>query len=332
MPPFTSADPNAYIALGIQSALGTPQSTPAKFRFAKYLAGNGFQVQPAVVDIREGGDGLDFGTSYKTGIEVSGQIVCYPRPEFLGQALALIPGGATWDGATAAPVGHRFHTNHASHPFATLQIAHPGTDLVHLFSDVRFTGLTFAMRSGQPHQLTMPFRAINVGASSGIALVPSYSTEEFFMYHHSPSYVLDGVADSTIDSVTLSIALGVEALQAQSIELDDIVVQNRDITFEFTRRYQNSALWKKIMYAGGVEATSAVATGALNLYNVIGAGAALRSIEIMAGLLSYRSNQLTELNPDGQTVKETVAGKVLKTASAALAIAIKSNHASAYAS
>ena len=331
MPAFTSADPNAYIALGIQSALGSPQTTPAKHRFAKYLSGNRFDIQPAVVDLREGGDGLDFGSTYKSGQEITGQLVCYPRPDFLGQALALIPGGATWAGASA-PAIHSFHTNHASHPYATLQIAHPGTDLIHLLSDVRFTGLTLEGRSGQPWMLTMPFQGIKAGASTGIALVPSYALgEEYFLYHGAPSYVIDGAGDSTIESISLSIALGVEPIQAQSIEKDDIVVQNRDINLSITRRYQNSTLWKKIVYGGGVGPTTSVATGSLQINSpILGAAADMRRFIVNAGALSYRSNVLSELNPDGQTIRETVSAKVLKTASAAVSMTLHNGHASVY--
>lgn len=330
MTEFSSADPNAYVALAIQSAQGTPQATPAKWRFAKYSQGNSFAVTPAVVDLREGGDGLEIGVAYKSGIEVSGQIVCYPRPEFLGQALALIPGGATWLGASD-PAVHRFHTNHASHPWSSMQVAHPGTDLVQLLSDVRFTGYTLLGRAGMPWQLTMPFRAITIGASSGIALVPSYTPqEEFFLYHGNPSYLIDGVADSTIESISIQLALGIEPLQAQSVYLDTIPVQNRKIDVQITRRYQDATLWKKIHLGGGVAATTSVATGALSVLNQFGAGASLKYFKTDLGLLSYRNNVLTELNPDGQTIKETVSAVALKTASAGLVHELRNAHASAY--
>lgn len=332
MPAFTSADPNAYLALGIQSALGSPQTTPAKFRFAKYIAGNSFAPIANVTDVREGGDGLDWGVSYKQSQLVQGQLVCYPRPDFLGQALAIVLGGATWGGASA-PAQHDFHSGHASYPYATIQAAHPGTDLLHLFTDVRFTGFTLEGVTGQPWKLTMPYVAIHAGASSGIALTPSYATgEDFWLFHGSPSYLLDGSADSTIDSITISAAYGAENLQAQSIELDDVVLQNRDLNVSVTRRYQNSTLYKKIYYGGGVAATTSVPTGALEVNLAYGAGASLKRLKVNLGLISYRGNALTELNPDGQTVKETVSGKALKVGTAAMAVLLANSHASAYGS
>ena len=60
---LTSADPNAYVALGMQSALGSPQLTAAKVRLMRYSGANQFNVVPAVVDIREGGDGMAYGVS-----------------------------------------------------------------------------------------------------------------------------------------------------------------------------------------------------------------------------------------------------------------------------
>ena len=113
MPIYSSADPAAYLALGMQSGLGSPQLTAAKLRFAKYLKGNQFDIIPAVVDLREGGDGLDFGTTYKSQEKVQGTLVAYLRPEIAGQLFQLLPGGATWFGGSAPPTsGVLFHDNH----------------------------------------------------------------------------------------------------------------------------------------------------------------------------------------------------------------------------
>lgn len=331
---FSSASPDAYLALGIQSAQGTPQTSPAKFRFAKYLSGNSFNVENEVVDVREGGDGLDFGFTYKRGVRVSGQLVGYARPEFLGQVLAFVPGGATYQGSQAGPVSeHIFHSNHASFPYGTLQIGHPGTDLVHLFSDVRFTGLTIEAEAGQPLRFTAPWVGMTLGASTGIALVPSYGGEsEPFIYHVGPSYLLDGSADSSIESFTIGQTLGVEDLMAQKITLDDVIVQNRDFEFQAVRRYQNSTLWKKIAYQGGVTPSQSVATGAWQSTNQNAPAAATthRLLRIDLGLLSYRNDALTELDPDGRTVRETITAKPLKTATSTIAIRLWNAHASAY--
>jgi hypothetical protein len=332
MPAFTSADPNAYLAVGLQSGLGSPQLTPAKFRFAKYSAGNSFRPALTVQDMREGGDGLDWGVSYKQQQSVQGQLVCYPRPDFLGQMLAIMLGGATWAGASA-PAVHSFHSGHASFPYATIQAAHPGTDLLHLMSDVRFTGFTLEGVTGQPWKLTAPFVGVKYGASSAIALVPSYATgEDFWLFHGAPSYLLDGTADSTIDSITISANYGAENLQAQSVQLDDIVLQNRDINVSMTRRYQDATLFKKIYFGGGVQPTVSIATGALAVNLAYGAAASLKALNINLGLLTYREDAITELNPDGQTIKETVSAKALKVGTAAMAVSLTNAHASAYGS
>ena len=42
--PISSADPNAFLAIGMQAALGTPQTAAAKLRFAKYLSGSDVQA------------------------------------------------------------------------------------------------------------------------------------------------------------------------------------------------------------------------------------------------------------------------------------------------
>jgi hypothetical protein len=332
MPSFTSADPAAYIALAMQSAFGTAQTTPAKFRFAKYITGNNVAIVPAVVDLREGGDGLDFGTTYKQQVKVQGNLRWNARPEFTGQALQLIIGGATWNGASQ-PANHLFHTNHASYPYGTLIAAHPGTSLIHFLRDVRLTGLSLEMRTGQPWAFSAPFTSIGVGASHGIALVPSYPTGDDFFLYTSGSYLKDGTADTTIESITIDLALGVEELQAQGLGLDDIVVQNRDVNVTFVRRYQNSGDYAAVHFgaSGNLSPTTTVAAGSLFARQDYGSGAAARFLQLNMGNLSYRNDAISEMDPNGQTVRETFTAKGLKTASSILNFTLGNAHASAYA-
>lgn len=330
MPAFTSADPNAYIALGMQSALGTPQTTPAKYRFAKYISGNDFSITPAVVDLREGGDGLDFGTSYKNQMKAAGTLKFNVRPEIAGQFLMTALGGATWDGASL-PAGHTFHTNHASLPYGTLAIAYPGTSLIHFLSDVRYLGFDLTMSAGQPWMITAPFTAITFGASHNVALVPSYPSADNFFLFQGGSYIKDGSADSTIEQITVSVKYGAEELQAQSQLLDDIVIQNRDIDVTFVRRYQNSTAYQAIMYGGGVAPTTSVPTGAIQMTQRLTVTPS-SYLQVDLGLLTYRDDNLSQMDPNGQTIKETFTAKALHTASAVMSIVLRNSHASAYTS
>lgn len=329
--PFTSASPDAYVALAMQSALGTLNTTPAKFRFVKYAAGNQFNFDEQVQYLREGGDGLDYGSAYKQRQVMRGQIEMNFRPEAGGQALALALGAATWNGASS-PAQHKFHGRHASFPWSTIQAAHPGTDLITLMRDVRFTGFTLRGRSGQPITLSLPYLSVFAGASSAIALVPSYPNEDdYFVYHFSPSVIFGGAADSTIEEWEISAAYGVDELQAQSVQLDEAPVMNRDLNLRVVRRYENSTLWKTIYYNGGVQPTTGVPTTAFSAFYAI-PGSPTRTFKIEAPLVIPNGNALTELNPDGQTVRETITGKLMANASGALHVTLEAVHASAYAS
>lgn len=330
--PFSSGDPNAFLALGMQSALGTPQATAAKLRYAKYMSGTGYNPEPEVVNMREGGDGLDWGFSYKKTEKGAGQLVAAVRPEFAPQLFQLIPGGATWDGASG-PANHTFHTGHASHPKATLFLQHPGSLIPHFLTDVQFTGLTLEGNSGEPWKITAPFIAAGLGASFA-ALTPTYYGDAPLLFHNlapSGGYLVDGATDTTITSFQFGLALGVEELYAQAIDPDDIVVQNRDITFQFTRRVENATLWKKVAFGTGVTPTTSVATGSFQAIAMYGSGAAARYLSANAPLISYDKVELTDLDPDGKTVYETYSGKVLKGATSALILTAMNAHASAYA-
>lgn len=330
--PFSSGDPNAFLALGMQSALGSAQVTATKLRYAKYMSGTDYQPTPQVVNMREGGDGLDWGFSYKQTEGGAGQIVAAIRPEFAPQLFQLIPGGATWDGGSG-PAVHTFHTGHASHPKSTILLQHPGSLLPHFLSDVQFTGLTIEGNTGEPWKITAPFQAGNVGASFA-AVTPTYYGDAPLLFHNltpSGGYLVDGATDTTIKAFSFGIALGVDPLYAQTIDPDDIVVMNRDITFSFTRRIENATLWKKVAMGAGVSPTTSVATGSFQAIAMYGAGAAVRYMSALAPLISYDSVQITALDPNGVTVEETYSGKVLKGATSALILTVQNAHASAYA-
>lgn len=325
---LSSADPNAFLALGMQSALGTPQTAAAKLRFAKYLSGSDAAPDIEVVDLREGGDGLDFGYTYKRAQKVVGQIVVNARPEIAGQLAQFLPGMASWDGASA-PALHNFHTGHASFPWATLFVQHPGSTLPQMISDALFTGITIEGQSGEPEKWTLPFVGITHGASFA-ALTPSYASEEPFVYHYSPTFVLFGAGDDKIMSYTIERGLGIDELQAQKVTLDDIAVMNADTDAEFTRRYVDATIWKTIYMGGGIAPTTSVATSSFRTDHRYGSGAALRNIEHQLPLLSFRADVLSELDPDGQTVIDTISAKALKGATHTMFTQIRNAHASVY--
>lgn len=339
LPAFSTADPNAYLAIGMQSALNVPQTAASKLRFCKYISGNAFSVNPQIVDLREGGDGLDFGIAYKTRIAVEGTLVFNLRPEMAGQFFQILPGGATWN-AASAPALHTFHDNHASHPYSTIFSQHPGSTLQNMLTDVRFTGVTIEAVTGQPIKVSAPFMALTYGASY-TAITPTYygagsdglgANDDFWLYHTTPSVQLDGVADSTIERWSLSQKLGTEELQAQSVFLDDIPVFSREWDFSLERRYQSTQMYSKIISGGAVSPTTSVPTGAFRAdYTYGGAGVKNRTISFSAPILTYRDDNITELDPDGKTVKETITAKPLRSASSTVTITVSNAHASAYA-
>lgn len=327
--PNSSADPNAYVALAMQAAKGTPQAGATKFRFMKYLAGTNATAEITAQDIREGGDGLDFGFTYKQSQKMTGQLVFNARPEMLGQILQFAPGMATWDGASA-PGNHIFSTIGASHGWATIELAYPGTVTLQTISDVRFTGFTIEGMAGEPLKITAPFVGISQNASSA-GIAPVYIAEAPMLYYNAPSYVLDGTADTTIESWKIDVAYGVEELIAQSVQLDEAVVQNRTVSVELVRRFEDDVLWSKIYTGAGGVPTTSVATGSFRAVNTYGSGAALRTTDFSVPLISYRGGAITEVDPDGKTIRQTVTGVGLKGATSSLIVKLANGHASAYA-
>ena len=339
--PFSSADPNAGVLIGMQSGQGSPQVTASKFRFVRYLQGTKYDIQPDTVAIREGGDGLDVGYVYRRKMVAKGQLVFNARPETIGPLLALIPGYASWN-AASLPALHTFNTYLASEPWSTLVVQHPGSSIVHFLQDTRFTQLDIDGTPGEPLKITAMFTAITFGASSGVTVTPTNYAEDPFLYQGA-SYVLNasipniGGAASGITSFKISLKLGVDELYAQTIYPDNVVVMKRDIDVSLARRYENASLWAWVNLGGGVAPTQSVPTGDFTWYQTANAasgyvGANAGSLKIWAPLLAFRDETFTELDPDGKTVIETVQAIALKGATPALNLTLGNAHASAYAS
>lgn len=329
--PYSSASPDAFLALGIQSALGTAQVTPAKLRFAKYLSGNTFDESADVVDLREGGDGLEYGSSYLKTRKVTGQLVLNARPEIAGLVLPAGFGGASWDGASL-PAAHTLFAG-ASFPWYTILAQHPGSAIPHLISDVRFSGLTIEAAAGEPLKLTLPFVGLNSGASLG-TFTPTYHETArkpgYWLYTDQPTYSIASAADTDITAWKLSIELGVEELQAQAVTLDEAVVQNRSIDLEVTRRFEDPTLWKQVYMGGGVAPVNTIGESVFQAGVRYGAGGSLAELTLNVPQWSLRESKLGELNPDGQTVMETLTGRALKGATHPIWATLKNNHASVY--
>lgn len=329
--PFSSADPLVFLGIGMQSALGTPQTTAAKFRFLRYLASD-LDVDISAVDIREGGDGFDFGFTYKQKQVIRGQLVLNVRPEGAGQALALAIGGATWDGASA-PAAHTFAPV-ASYPWFTVIGQHPGSQLQYLVSDAKFTGFTFDLVAGQPWKLTLPFVGITHGGSFSVVPTANDAGVDPLLYHSTPTYVFNGVADSDITEIHISAQYGLDEIQTQAVTLDELPILNRDMNLSLTRRFESEGLWEQVYYgaSGNIVPTQSVATGSMRAAAAYGAGAGLRQLDLQIPLLSLRNNKLTGIDPDGKTVYETIDAKILKGATSSLIAYLKNAHASAYLS
>lgn len=326
--PFSTSDSNAFMAFGIQTAKGTPQVTASRIRFQRYISGVEESPEQEIVDVKEGGAGLDYSFSYRRKIMGRGQAVFFSRPEILGQGLAWALGAASWSGGSS-PATHTFHTTHGSYPFSTILAQHPGSDIAKIYVDARAAGFTLELSAGEPHKLTIPWTSLQVGASFA-AVTPTYFAEEPFMYFHAPTITIDGTQDSSVESIKFTQAVSLEELQAQAITLDELVAQARDIDVEVVRRYEVNAQWRKVFLSGGVTPSWSVGTGSVRgLWRY--PGAPTPSFEIHAPLVTWRQSAITGLDPDGKTVRETLSGRVLLGATHALIAMLCNTHASAYA-
>lgn len=334
--PFSTNDPNAFAALGLQSAKGTPQVTAAKLEYLRYISGVEEGPEKDVVDVREGGGGLDYRHTFARRVNGAGQLVSFMRPESLGQLLAFGLGGASWLGASE-PAAHHFHSGHASYPYASIFHAHPGTSITKMYSDAMAAGITIELMTGELSKITVPWQSLRVGASHAAlsptyAVSPTHGEEGPFHYFDSPTIMFTGAQDTTIESVKFTAAVNLEFIQAQSITPDHLVPITREFDFEMVRRHEDKALFQSVYYGGSaaIAPSRDIATGSLRAMFMQPHSLATPILDFFAPLISYRSLGITGLDPEGGVVKETLAGRLLIGATHSLIAKVSNLHASAY--
>lgn len=141
---MTGVAGNAYtLAMGKQSAKGTPQTTPT---YKMRLTGGDVSAVPTVIQLAETDASRQAGTSVKTGGAVTGSTTHYLRPDEFG-LLAYLVMGANADSGAGPNYTHTATPSSAA-PYATLYKAINVSTLVDQYVDCRVSSLTVSGQAG----------------------------------------------------------------------------------------------------------------------------------------------------------------------------------------
>ena len=328
---------STYIAIAKQSAKGTVQSTAAAFVFAKYLNGTDIQpIQEYLGPIREGGDGLDHRFDQQVAHRARGTLVVHGRPDIVGMLSGAFFGGglggnaaSAWNGGSA-PAIHSFQFPPGQRTtYYTVVVQHPGNTLVQVLSDARCIGLNFEAQNRQPLRITSEWIGIQMGASFGTALTPTYETGDVYgFWNASFTFPFNGSAASYVTRYAVNAQIETDPdLFAHGLVMADIVDLGRTIEVELDEIYQNASNYMFIEYKGGVSPTFTLATGVFKISHVL---STTRSMTLDANLVRFGDTRLTAIDPDNKVVYAQHSAIAFAGATSSLVSIQNNGHASNY--
>lgn len=307
MPPgFPTNDPNNYIAMGKQAALDTDATT---FHFFKHLDGSGFDVDPDIERVREGGDGQFVALSYKTMVKADGQVVAFDRPNTGARLWHGVLGGDSIASAAVPSLARHTAFPVASLPYYTLEQRY--ADVIERNLNCQITGLTVEGEAGKPWRLTANFLGGGTVTFRDVAstLTPTRESGKPYFYPNG-SYIFDGGASYAreVTKWKVEVTRGVDdGIQTTGLNRADLVPLNFDVNVDATVKYTSKAFYQKVIYNGGSSVPVENPTGAIDFAqiqmspvtstaNASGVG------RIVVPLLEWVDAKVNKLDPDGKTM------------------------------
>lgn len=322
MPP-TAVISNAavdYVALGRQSAAGTPQDTTSAYLFARWLDGTeGVTHERVQTTEREGGDGQDMGYAYIEHHTGKGNLVAYARPEITAKALGWALGaGSMTSAASTWPYTHELYpANEAA--ILTYEAFAPQGVIGERLVDSKISEVAIEAEHGKPVKITV---AVNGGDSpqqrvAGSARTVSYETDEPFYFNTASHQLAIAGAALGMDEVTKWTCTFTREQDEEVFGVGygrkAITDLNRNVTLDLTRRFLSATLHNAVAYGGGSAIAPTVATGSFKVFMTNGlTGSALRSFELEVPLMVMQPLSRNVFEVDGQTVYEDISAVAIK--------------------
>jgi hypothetical protein len=318
MPGRSTNHPNDYFALGKQPAKDTEATT---FAFFKHADGTGMELDEDIVSEREGGDGPEVGLRYKSMIKFDGALNANARSEvalfgfagILGRTATTI-GVASVAEVPAGLLKFRMVPGASGLPYFTAEQRF--TDEIERSTNCKVTTLDVEGEAGRAIKLS--FSLLNGGTAYrrdiASSLTPTRESTDP-VYFPRGSYAIDGAGNTQITKFKASLKRGVDdGIQTVDLWREDLVELNADYDLDFTLRYEDPTLYRKIKFNGGSQIPITLATGAFmaHMNNAAAATANRREITLNFPLIQYVGAKLNKLDPDGKTVYLDVSAMTIK--------------------
>jgi hypothetical protein len=287
----------ATLAVGKQSAKGTPQTTPT---YKLKLTGGDIVAATDTVELAETDASIQAGATVKTGFRVEGTPEHYLRPDDFGLIAYLLLGATGVSGA-----GNFTHTATiaAAQPYATVFKAINTTTLVDRYSDCRPSQVVINGSNGGilTYAVTWGGLAALFGSTDPVLTPVSQAP----LVWPQVTCTIGGAAPGTVQSFSLTINRNSQFVPGDiGMAQVDYVSGKVSVTGSMALMFENDQKYRAFHTGtvGGTAPTATVFSEALNLKAQVTADL---SIAFDMALIEY-TNVSVPINVDGSTIIQTL--------------------------
>lgn len=222
------------IAIGVQSAKGTPAASPA----VKAFFAGAPSLQPYINDARYNlTDGVrDVGDPYVSQIGVNGDVPLYAHPDLMA-LLWHATLGANADAGVGDPWTHTATPANAL-PYLTIWRSVGGV-IFEKYTDCKINTLTLDGQAGAPLQVTLNVMGITSTFLASEVVANPDTLAPYLYMHGAGALKIDTVA-YPIHALNMQVNNNLNPFQADGFGLDNIDEQGREITGSYSIRFSGA--------------------------------------------------------------------------------------------
>ncbi len=307
------------LAVGKQSAKGTPQTTPT---YKLKLTGGDVAPDRNIIQLAETDATRQAGASVVVGESVAGSTTHYLRPDDFG-LIAYLAMGANADSGTTPNYTHTA-TSSNSAPYATLYKAYNSTTLVDQYVDCRVTSLTVSGQAGGALTYAVTWAGLSATLGSTDPVLAAVSQTP--LVYPNVTVTKGGATPGTVDSFDLTINNSGAMVQGDSgLANIDYVFGLFSVSGTMSLLFQSDADYRAF-HTGSTSGTALSSTIFAEALTILAQVNANLSVSFVMTQVEYTAYPLAP-NVDGSPIRVAMAFRAKPQATIANTLSIVTKNA-----